>query len=128
MIKVMHWLFEYQNPYTLYNAAAVTLWIFIFANWGFTFGPAEYAGAKGWHGMCYATDVLRCLPRAFWIVAGVLAFVHFDFHRKIANAVESVRSLSITSRLQEILAAIVLCLFLYPVILWVIRTLKAKFA
>lgn len=127
-MRTIHWLFDYQNPYILYNAAAVTLWIFIFANWGFTFGPAEYAGAKGWHGMCYATDVLRCLPRAFWIVAGTLAFIHFDFHRKVIAAVQTVQAFSITSRLQEIFAAALVTVFLYPIVLWLVKAVKAKFA
>jgi hypothetical protein len=89
VLLVLHWLFDYQNPYELYNAAAVTLWIFIFANWAFTFGPAETAGGYSWHGMCYATDVLRCLPRAFWIVASGVAIWHFDFHRVAGKAIKN---------------------------------------
>lgn len=124
MIKeILHWLFDYQNPYQLYNAAAVTLWILIFANWGFTFGPAEYAGSKAWHDMCYATDVLRCLPRAFWIGAGLLAFFHFDFHRKSAVIAKNIFE---TPMLQEVFTAIVLSVFLYPIILYIIRMIRHK--
>lgn len=88
LISILHWLFDYQNPYELYNSAAVTLWLLIFLNWGLTFAPAEIAGSKGWHDMCWATDVLRCLPRAVWIAIAGIAVWHFDFHRVAGRAIK----------------------------------------
>jgi hypothetical protein len=87
-MKVLHWLFDIGHPIQWYGIVPFTIWMFIFSIWAFTFGPAEYAGGKRWHGMCYATDILRCLPRAFWLAAVVVAFIHFDFHRKTVAVVQ----------------------------------------
>jgi hypothetical protein len=84
---MLRWLFQTENPVRLWGFWPCLPWFIISALFLVFFIGFEVMGLMRYHGMVPYTYLLRCLPRAFWIVGAGLAIWHFDLIRTVARAV-----------------------------------------
>jgi hypothetical protein len=76
-MKLIHWLFDMNNPFQLYGFWPAFLWTVAMIVVGFTFFLLEGMGLARFHTMIPLTWYWRCAPRIIWIIIAIVGFWHF---------------------------------------------------